>query len=83
MTVSFGTVSYTHLDVYKRQAVLLRERDDVVGVCDRIGRARDQGSAHLERNVTGLHLVAEGVDGGRRGADPDQASVDDLSLLQI
>ena len=48
-----------------RQAVLLGERDDLVGVGDRVGGAGDQRGAGALRDVAGLDLVAEGVDGRR------------------
>ncbi len=59
-----------------RQAELLREGDDLFGVRHRVGRAGHQRRTDLCRDVTGLHLVAEGLDGRRRRADPDQAGVD-------
>jgi hypothetical protein len=36
----------------------------------------DNDAASANRHVAGLHLVAEGVDGRGRRADPDQAGVD-------
>ena len=54
----------------------LRERDDLVGVRDRVLGAGDQRGADLLRDVAGLHLVAEVLDRRRRRADPDQAGVD-------
>ena len=59
------------------EAVLLRERDHLIGICHRVCRARHQGGAHLLRDVAGLHLVSERLDGPWRGTDPDQAGVDD------
>ena len=60
-----------------RQAVLLGEGDDLVRALDRVLRAGDQRGPDLLRDVPGLHLVAEGVDGRGRGADPDEAGVED------
>ena len=60
-----------------RQAVGLGERDDLVGVVDRVlgaGRERCVGAVG---DVLGLGLVAQRLDGGRRGTDPDQPGVDD------
>ncbi len=59
------------------QAVLLRERDDLVRVVDRILRTGHEGSAGLRRDVTRLDLVAERVDGGGRRPDPRQARIED------
>ena len=60
-----------------RQAVLLGERDDLVGVLDRVlGAGRERGVGLL-RDVLGLGLVAEALDRGGRRADPDQPGVDD------
>ena len=39
--------------------MLLRERDDLVGVLDRVLGAGDQRGADLLRDVAGLDLVAE------------------------
>ena len=60
-----------------RQAVLVGEREDLVGAADRVGGAGDQRGAGLLGDVPGLDLVAEGVDRLGRRADPDQAGVDD------
>ena len=54
-----------------RQAVLLRERDDLVGVLDRVLGAGGQGRVGLLRDVLGLGLVAEVLD-RRRAAGPIQ-----------
>ena len=59
-----------------RQAVLLGEGDDLFCVRHRVGGAGHQRRADLRSDVPGLHLVAEGFDGGRRRADPDKARVD-------
>ena len=59
-----------------RQAVLLGERDDLVGVLERVLGAGDQRGADLLGDVAGLDLVAEVLDGGRRRPDPDQPGVD-------
>ena len=59
-----------------RQAVLLGERDDLVGVLDRVLGARGQRGADLLGDVPGLDLVAERLDRRRRRADPGQPGVD-------
>ena len=59
-----------------RQAVLLGERDDLVGVLDRVLGAGSQRGAGLLGDVPGLDLVAERVDGRGRRADPDQPGVE-------
>ena len=59
------------------QAVGLGERDDLVGVLDRVLGARRQRGVGLLRDVLGLGLVAEVLDRRRRRADPGQARVDD------
>ena len=51
----------------------LGEGDDLVGVRHRVGGAGHQRRTDLRGDVAGLHLVAEGLDGRRRRADPDQA----------
>ena len=61
-----------------RQAELLGERDDLVGAVDRVGGAGHERGLGRQRDVPGLDLVAEAVDGLGAGADPDQAGVDDL-----
>ena len=58
-----------------RQAVLLREGDDLLGVLDRVGRARHEGRVRAGRDVAGLDLVAEGVDRRGGGTDPGQPRV--------
>ena len=60
-----------------RQPVLGGERLHLVDAVHRVGGAGHQRSAHLLRDVPGLHLVAERGDRVRRRADPDQAGVDD------
>ena len=59
-----------------RQPVLLGERDHLGRVGDRVRGTGDQRGADLLRDVPGLDLVAEGVDRGRRRADPDQPGVE-------
>jgi len=59
------------------ETVLGGERDNLVGTGDRVGRARHLGGAHLLRDVAGLDLVAQRLDGRGRGTDPDQPGVDD------
>ena len=61
-----------------REAVLLREGDDLVRAVDGVGGAGHEGRAGPQCDVAGLDLVAKGVDGRRAGADPGQARVDDL-----
>ncbi len=60
-----------------RDAVLLRERHDLVGPADRLLGARHQRRAGPLGEVPGLHLVAQRVDGGRRRPDPGQPGVED------
>ena len=60
-----------------RHAVLLGERDDLVGVLDRIRGAGHQRGLRLGGDVAGGDLVAEIADGLRARADPDQVRVDD------
>ena len=60
-----------------RDAVLLGEGDDLVGVVDRLLGAGDQRGAGPLGDVAGLDLVAEGVDGRRGRADPGEPGVDD------
>ena len=60
-----------------RQAVFLRERDDLVGPTDRVLGSGNQGSIGGERDVARLDLVAEGVDGFGARPNPNQARVDD------
>ncbi len=60
-----------------RDAVLLGERDDLVGVLDGVRCAGNQRRLGAGRDVTGGDLVAEVADGLRAGADPDQPGVDD------
>ena len=56
-----------------RQAVLLRERDDLVGVLDGVLGAGGQRGVGLLRDVLGLGLVAEALDRRRRRPDPRRA----------
>ena len=58
-------------------AVLLGERDDLVGVLDRVGGAGHQRGVGAGGDVAGRHLVAEVADRLRAGADPDQSGVED------
>ena len=60
-----------------RQAVLLGERDDLVGAVDRVGVPATSGAPARCGDVPGGDLVAERADGGGRRADPGQAGVDD------
>ena len=60
-----------------RHAVLAGERHHLVGVLDRIGCARHQGSLCAGGDMAGGDLVAEVADGLRAGPDPDQPGVDD------
>ena len=60
-----------------REAVLLGERDDLVGVVDRVGGAGHQRRVGAGGDVPGLDLVAEGVDRRGGGADPPQPGVHD------
>ena len=60
-----------------RQAVLLGERDDLVGAGDRFGGAGHQRRAGPLGDVPGGHLVAEVADRLRGRADPGQPGVDD------
>ena len=60
-----------------RNAVLAGERDDFVGVLDRVGGARDQRRLGARGDVAGRHLVAKVADGLRARPDPDQSGVDD------
>jgi hypothetical protein len=57
--------------------VRLGELDDLVRAADRVGRAGHEWGVGLERDVPGLDLVAEPVDRGRAGPDPDQPGVQD------
>ncbi len=59
------------------QPELLRERDDLVGVLDRVLGARGERGVGLVGDVLGPGLVAERLDRGRRRADPDQPGVED------
>ena len=58
-------------------AVLLGERDDLVGVLDGVGRAGNQGGLGAGGDVACGDLVAEVADRLGAGADPDQPGVDD------
>ena len=60
-----------------RHAVLLGERDHLVGVLDRVRGAGHQRGLRPGGDVAGGDLVAEVADRLRAGADPDQAGVDD------
>ncbi len=60
-----------------RQAVLLGEGDDLVGVVDGVLGAGDERGADLLGDVAGPDLVAEALDRRGRWADPDQPGVDD------
>ena len=60
-----------------RQAVLLGELDDLVGVLDGVLGAGGERGVGLLGDLLGLGLVAEALDRRRRGADPDQSGVDD------
>ena len=60
-----------------RQAVLLGERDDLVGTGHRVGRTGHQRGTRALRDVPGGDLVTEVADRLRRRADPDQARVQD------
>ena len=53
-------------------AVLVPERDDLVGRLDRIGRPRDHGDSGLLHQPPCSHLRAHGLDRLRRRADPDE-----------
>ena len=59
-----------------RHAVLLCERDHLVGVLDRILGAGRHRRVRALGDVAGDDLVAEIADGLRRRADPDQPGVD-------
>ena len=60
-----------------REAVLLRERDDLVRAGDRVAGAGHERGARAHGDVPGGDLVAEVADGLRGGADPDEVRVDD------
>src|SRR6478752_6938499 len=60
-----------------RQPVGLGELDDLVGVLDRVLGARREGGLRLVGDVLGPGLVAQRLDRGGRGTDPDQPGVDD------
>ena len=55
--------------------MFLSERDDLVCILNRLLGAWSHRSVSLQRDVTSGDLVAQGADGLRRRADPDQASV--------
>ena len=59
-----------------RQAVLLGERDDLVGVRDRLGGARHERGAGPLRDVPRGDLVAQVADRRRGRADPDQPRIE-------
>jgi hypothetical protein len=61
-----------------RQAVEVDEVEHLVGAGDRVERARRERGAHALGDVARRDLVAELLDGARRGADPGEAGVDDL-----
>ena len=60
-----------------RQPVGLRELDDLVGVLHRVLGARRERGLRLVGDVLGPGLVAQRLDRGGRGTDPDQPGVDD------
>ena len=60
-----------------RQAVLLGERQDLVGVLDRVRGTRHQRRVGLGGDVARGDLVAEVADGLRARPDPDQPGVED------
>lgn len=60
-----------------RDAVLLGELDDLVGVLDQVLGARGHRRVRAFGDVAGGDLVTEVADGLRRRADPDQPGVDD------
>ena len=60
-----------------REAVLLREGDDLVGALDRVLRSGDQRRARAQRDVARGDLVAEVADGLRRRADPSEPRLAD------
>ena len=60
-----------------REAVLLGERDDLVGARHRIGVPATCGAPDRLSDVPRLHLVAERPDRLRRRTDPGQPGVDD------
>ena len=59
-----------------RQAVLVREGDDLVGAADRLLGPGDEWCSGALGDVTCLDLVAECVDRGGRRSDPRQARVE-------
>ncbi len=60
-----------------RHAVLLGERDDLVGVLDRLGGTGDEGRLGLRSDVARGDLVTQIADRLRARADPNQLRVDD------
>ena len=60
-----------------RQAVLGHERLDFFHPADRPVGARGHRGADRGRDLPRGHLVAQRLDGGRRGPDPDQPGVQD------
>ena len=59
------------------EAVLLRELSGLLPVVDGVRGTRRQRGADLLGDAAGRNLVAEQVDGVRRGADPGQAGAGD------
>ena len=59
-----------------RNAVLVGERDDLVGVLHRVGGAGHQRRLGAGGDVAGGHLVAEIADRLRARPDPDQPCID-------
>src|SRR5699024_8443203 len=59
------------------QPVLLGEGDDLLCGLDRVGGTRDPRTTDLLGDVTGPHLVPQGVDGLGGWTDPGQPGVDD------
>ncbi len=59
-----------------RQADLVDERENLVGIRNRVERSRRQGGADLLGDVSRGDLVAEPLDRVGRRADPDEPGVD-------
>ena len=70
-----ATESSLHCD---GQAVLISERDNLIGGLNGILGAGHQGSTYLLRDVACRHLIAQLGNGLRGGANPGQARVDAL-----